>query len=71
MIKLKRFDWDKGQDVEYRANEKEVEKLVNFFLNSKAWHDDIEIVHKKVRAFRARSEYVKPEETRQGAQLRA
>lgn len=71
MIKLKRFDWDAGQDVEYRANEKEVEKLVNFFLNSKAWHDDIEIVHKKVRAFRRNSEYVKPEETRQGARLTA
>ena len=53
MIQLTRFDWEKGQDVPYKVNEKAVEKFVNFMLNSKAWHDDLELVHKKVRQLRA------------------
>jgi hypothetical protein len=53
MITLKKFDWNKGEDVLFRVNEKAVEAFVNFMLNSKAWHDDLELVHKKVRKLRA------------------
>lgn len=70
MVRLEKFDWDKGP-VQYRANERAVEKFCNFFLNSQAWHDDIELVHKKVREFRKVAEYVKPEEPREGAQARS
>jgi len=52
MISLSKFDWNTGQDVPFPVNEKAVEKFVNFFLNSKAWHDDIELVHKKVTELR-------------------
>jgi hypothetical protein len=70
-MKLAKFDWDKGEDVPFRANDKVVAEFVQFFLSSKAWHDDIELIHKRVRRLRRDVEYVKPEETRQGAQVRA
>jgi hypothetical protein len=53
MITLNRFDWNTGKDVPHKANDEAVEAFVNFFLNSKAWHEDIELVHKKVRKLRA------------------
>jgi hypothetical protein len=57
-VKLEKYDWDKGQNVPYRVNEKIVEKFVNFMLNSRAWHEDLDIVHKKVRELRRDVAYV-------------
>ena len=71
MIYLERFDWLKDKTVRFRANDREVQKFVNFMLNSKAWHDDLELIHKKVREFRRKVEIAKPEETREGAQAEA
>jgi hypothetical protein len=53
MITLQKFDWAVGENVAYEANDEAVETFVNFMLNSKAWHDDIDLVQKKVRKLRA------------------
>jgi len=52
MIVLTSFNWSTGKEDPFPVNEKAVEKFVQFFLSSKAWHDDIELVHKKVRDLR-------------------
>jgi hypothetical protein len=52
MITLTKFNWQTGQNDPFPVNEKAVERFVQFMLDSRAWHDDIELVHKKVRALR-------------------
>ena len=52
MIHLTSFNWGTGQEDPFPVNEKAVEKFVQFFLSSKAWHDDVELVHKKVSDLR-------------------
>jgi hypothetical protein len=59
-IVLTSFNWNTGQEDPFPVNEKAVEKFVQFFLSSKAWHDDIELVHKKVSALR-RDAQVEPQ----------
>lgn len=51
-INLTKFDWILGQDVPFKVNPKAVEEFVQFILNSRAWHDDLELVHKRVRRLR-------------------
>jgi hypothetical protein len=51
-ITLTRFNWQTGQNDPFSVNDKAVESFVQFMLDSRAWHDDIELVHKKVRTLR-------------------
>ena len=52
MITLTKFNWQTGQNDPFPVNDKAVESFVQFMLDSRAWHDDIELVHKKVRTLR-------------------
>lgn len=49
VITLKKFDWNSGLDVPYEPNTKAVEDFIQFMTGSRAWHDDLELVHKRVR----------------------
>jgi len=48
-MNLQKFNWNTGAMDPFPVNEKAVERFVAFMLTSKAWHDDLELVHRRVR----------------------
>ncbi len=49
-MKLREWDWDLGQDVQVDYPEPLVVEFVNWLRTTKAWHDDVELVHRRLLA---------------------
>lgn len=54
MHTLPKFDFNTLTDTETPINPVVVQEMLRYFLVSKAWHDDLEEVHRKVRLWKGR-----------------
>lgn len=64
-VKAPTFDWESGETRMERLPDAPVTEFVSYFLSNRAWHDDIEAVHLRVRRLKraiaeAKAAKVKP-----------
>ena len=51
-VKAPAFDWETGETKLERLPDAPVTEFVTYFLSTRAWHDDIEAVHRQVGKLR-------------------
>lgn len=54
MHTLPKFDFDTLQETETPISPKVIQEMLRYFLVTKAWHDDLEEIHRKVRLWKQR-----------------
>lgn len=47
-MKLREWDWDKQAFVEVDYPDAPIVQFMNWLRHTKAWHEDVELVHRKV-----------------------
>lgn len=52
MARVQQFDFDDSQVKQLQISNAPLEEFANFFLNTRAWHDDLDAVHLRVRKLR-------------------
>lgn len=52
MARVQQFDFDDSQVKQVQISNAPLEEFANFFLNTRAWEDDIDAVHRRVRKLR-------------------
>jgi hypothetical protein len=66
-MKLKRWDWDAQNYVEIEYPDGPIKAYIDWLNNTKAWIDDVELVHRRLRKMNAELEIARSGATVMGA----